>query len=215
MEDITQKGYNKIYKTFIKDSAEMQPIADLNKFLSLIRKRSKRKIKILDLGCAGGRDTKFFVAKGYDVIGIDFSKEMIKYAKKHVPEAIFYKMSIEDIDFSENSFNGVWANASFQHIKKKDLPNVLRKVYKSMTQGGIFFLDLRVGKSEREESTKEYGAPIKRFFAYYSEKEITNYLKAAGFKIIKIKIFSDIFHGKKRKKIRIFSQKSAIRNHEL
>ena len=37
--------------------------------------------KVLDFGCGNGRDSSFFVSVGLDVVGIDFSEELLKIAK--------------------------------------------------------------------------------------------------------------------------------------
>ena len=48
----------------------------IDKFLQCLNGK-----KILDVGCGTGRDCKYIEQKGYDVIGIDISKEMLKIEK--------------------------------------------------------------------------------------------------------------------------------------
>ena len=57
------------------------------------------------------------------------------------------------------------------------------------------------------EKTNEYGKKIKRFFAYYSDEEIAQYLDTAGFNILYRKVFTDRLRGRDRRKIRILAQK--------
>lgn len=39
--------------------------------------------KILDFGCGSGRDTKYFISKGYDVYATDGSEELCKIASEY------------------------------------------------------------------------------------------------------------------------------------
>lgn len=40
--------------------------------------------KILDLGCGSGRDSKYFLSKGYDVVSVDGSIEICRLAEKYI-----------------------------------------------------------------------------------------------------------------------------------
>ena len=40
------------------------------------------KIKVLDLGCGGGGNTKFLVEQGFSVYGVDGSQTAVKLTKK-------------------------------------------------------------------------------------------------------------------------------------
>src|SRR3954471_15362423 len=57
-----------------------------------------RTLKILDLGCGPGRDTRFFLGKGYDVVSMDASKSMVELTKEINPQTVL--SNIEDLDFT-------------------------------------------------------------------------------------------------------------------
>ena len=61
---------------------------------------------------------KIFADKNFEVIGVDLSKKMIEVARKKVKNAKFHVMNIRKLDFNHNSFDGIWASASFIHIPK-------------------------------------------------------------------------------------------------
>ncbi|WP_237738267.1 MULTISPECIES: class I SAM-dependent methyltransferase [unclassified Caldicellulosiruptor] len=46
--------------------------------------------KILDLGCGSGRDTKYFLEKGYDVVAVDGSIEMVKLSTEYTGKRTLY-----------------------------------------------------------------------------------------------------------------------------
>ena len=87
--------------------------------------------KILDLGCGSGRDSLYFLQKGYDVTAVDASEKMVKLSSELTKNKTLY-LRIQDIDF-QNQFDGIWACASLLHIDKtltESVYNILCKMHK-------------------------------------------------------------------------------------
>ena len=189
-----RRVYNKLGKKYldgIKNTISTRRL--------LFSKLFKSGDRILDVGCAGGRDSKFFIKKGLNVTGIDFSTVLLNFARKEVPQATFKKMNLLNLNFKKETFNGIWANAVLHHLKRKDVPKVLGRLYKVLKQNGT--LHLTVKKGAGEEYAKEnlsYGE--KRFFTYFSKAEMEKLLKAQGFKITFSKVIPD-----EHKRVGLFS----------
>lgn len=179
--ELTKNSYDSTAFEYAKNVSTFhnKEVADIFlKFLSL-------KAKILDLGCGPGRDAKIFSDIGLQVTGIDFSPQMIEIAKKTAPHAQFYTMNIESIELPLESFDGVYASASLLHIPKKNLPNVLEKIRSLLKKEGIFYLSIKKGKGELIEEDVRYNH-VKKFWSFFEEDEIQNYLEQAGFEIIEL-----------------------------
>lgn len=136
---------------------------------------------VLDSGCGPGRDTKYLLRKGYNVISIDASQGMLDEAKRRVPYGRFIKMDMLNLKFPGNRFDGVWCCASLLHIKKSKATKVLRSFRLMLKKGGILFISLKQGDGER---TKTYPDGSKRFFAYYKKAEAEK-LVSKHFSILK------------------------------
>jgi cyclopropane fatty-acyl-phospholipid synthase-like methyltransferase len=68
--------------------------------------------KVLDLGCGTGLPyARYLVEKGFDVLGVDLSEEMVKVASKNVPEASFVQLSMNWITYRDE-FDGVLSSFS-------------------------------------------------------------------------------------------------------
>ena len=108
-------------------------------FLSYLKPNSY----ILDLGCGTGRDSKYFISKGYSVKAIDGSEEMCKLSSKllnmDVQQVNFLDMNYEDL------FDGVFACCSLLHLNNKDLNCCLKKIYKSLKNNGILYASFKLG----------------------------------------------------------------------
>lgn len=177
--------YEKLSKRYIKDIAGTN-IKQLPDFVKLLPKVSR----VLDVGCAGGRDSKKFIKAGFEVVGIDLVDVFLKEAKKSVPQAEFIKMDLLNLKFSDNYFDGIWANAVLLHLKKEDIPQALKGFHRILKPKGKLYVSVKRGRGEKHKEEKLSGEN-KRFFSYFLKNELEGFIKNAGFKIISSNIFPD------------------------
>jgi SAM-dependent methyltransferase len=147
--------------------------------------------KVIDIGCGPGHDSYIFSELGFDVIGIDYSSEMIKAAKnlKNVRNSPIFKiMDMRDIakNFQEGSFDAAWVCASLLHIRERDVPKVLEGLKKIVKNGGIIFIGLKEGKQKEERITEEkYGKKMVRKFVLWKKESFDTLLEDFGFETFK------------------------------
>ena len=89
--------------------------------------------KILDYGCGYGRVLKELYDRGYtDLLGIDFSNEMIHKAKKLYPYIDFNLINGDTLDFENESFDSIVLvavlNCIHEEEKQKKLMSELYRV---------------------------------------------------------------------------------------
>jgi trans-aconitate methyltransferase len=72
---------------------------------------------ILDAGCGSGRDSSYFLDKGFDVSAFDASAELAKLASQliHRPVTVCQFNEYE----SDKPFDGIWACASLLHVSDR------------------------------------------------------------------------------------------------
>lgn len=177
----TQDSYQATAETFTKNVADLAPQESIEKFIKLLPTNPK----IIDIGCASGRDAKIFSSLGANVVGIDFSSNLIDIAKKNAPEASFQVMDIETMNFPNGSFDGAWAGMSLLHIPKKSILKVLSNIHQLLKPKGIFYLTVKKGKGEILEKDFRYvEGNFEKFWAFYEEDEFKNLLIKAKFKLV-------------------------------
>ena len=112
-EKVVRNGYDKIAREYHASRNRFDHGKELKEFAALLPKNAK----VLDVGCGAGVPVaRFLVESGFDVKGIDFSENMLKLARKNVPEAVFIKKDMNKLDFAENSFDGLAAFYSVIHV---------------------------------------------------------------------------------------------------
>ena len=91
----------------------------------------------IDLGCGSGRDSKYFLEKGYAVIPVDGSAEMCIAASEylHIPVR---QMLFSELKF-KNEFDGIWACASLLHVPKTQIRDIMAKVERALKPDGVLY----------------------------------------------------------------------------
>ncbi|SVC34345.1 uncharacterized protein METZ01_LOCUS287199, partial [marine metagenome] len=138
--DKTIEYYNIYAEKFYNNTVGIE----LNDFYLKFLKYVSDGGRILDLGCGSGRDTLYFLQKGYDVISMDASEEMVKMSSELTKRKTLF-LRIEDIDF-QNQFNGIWACASLLHIDKKLTESVFNILCNALRDDGVLYASYNYGK---------------------------------------------------------------------
>ena len=101
---------------------------------------------ILDFGCGSGRDTKYFLSKGYQVDATDGSEELCRKASAftgiEVNHMLFQELS--EID----KYDGIWACSSILHLSKTELKPVLMRMLTSLKTNGVIYTSFKYGDFE-------------------------------------------------------------------
>ena len=141
---------------------------------------------ILDVGSGPGFDSKKMSERGGQVTGIDMADKLLEIATEIAPKVDFIKMDMRKISFPNSTFDGVWGADSILHIPKSESELVFSNIFRILKVGGIFFLGLKKGKGEEYKTNTGTGNldGAKRYFAYYSKKEVDKLLSRIGFKIL-------------------------------
>ena len=148
--DITLKYYEEYAEKFFKETVEI----DMRTFYDIFEQYLLSGSSILDLGCGSGRDSKYFLNKGYRVISIDGSPRMCKLASEFIGKEVQCK-KFNEICY-KNEFDGIWASASLLHVPKRDLKLIFRLLYKALKDNGYMYVSFKSGEYEGEIDGKYY-----------------------------------------------------------
>ncbi len=75
-------------------------------------------------------------------------------------------------------YDGVWASASLVHVRREDLPTVLRRLAGATRAGGVLHLALKEGDGARFSTHGHVDAP--RHFTFWREEPLRAVLEEAG-----------------------------------
>ncbi|MGE4349917.1 MAG: class I SAM-dependent methyltransferase [Candidatus Berkiella sp.] len=164
--------YDKNTQEFYERTANHDMSESYNAFLLLL----PNKANILDAGCGPGRDARYFMNRGHNVMAFDASIEMVNFCTKLTEQPALH-LKLQDITF-QNQFDGIWANASLLHVPFNELRSTFKKFNEALKSQGILYASFKYGN---EIERKAEG----RIFYDLNETKLIPYLDGF-FDIIKI-----------------------------
>lgn len=128
--------------------------ADMCDQYSLFEKCLPDHARVLDCGCGSGRDTKYFLKRGYAVEAFDASQELCKKASKLTGIDV-QNMLFQDMQY-ESEFDGVWACSSLLHVPADELVDTFEKIARALKPGGIFYASFKYGEYSGERNGRYF-----------------------------------------------------------
>ena len=179
--------YNQNSKQFVHDTQDVKFTEIQDYFLSYLKPGAS----ILDFGCGSGRDTKYFLGKGYSVEAIDGSEELVKIARANTGIDV-KQMLFQDLNETER-YDGIFACASILHVPYTELPDIMKRMHQALKQSGIAYISFKYGTFEGERNG--------RYFTDLNEGKLQDLLKEVpGFAVESIRITGDARPGRSDEK---------------
>lgn len=117
----------------------------VNYLEEIFRRMNHTPRRILDLGCGTATPTGILHVRGYSVVGLDSSRNMLDTAKEKVKGAFpLLQGDFRDLPFRDGSFTTAFS--MFDSINNllipEDLQRAFREVFRILTPGGLFTFDV-------------------------------------------------------------------------
>ncbi|MCI6019362.1 MAG: class I SAM-dependent methyltransferase [Clostridiales bacterium] len=161
--DNTIAYYNLNADNFVENTQNADMHLAQERFLQQLSKNAS----ILDFGCGSGRDTRFFLEKGYHVTATDGSAEICRLASAFTGIEV-KQMLFQELD-ETNIYDGIWACSSILHLPKNELLSVMRKMCAALKDAGIIYTSFKYGDFEGERNG--------RYFVDFTEDAFRDFIK--------------------------------------
>lgn len=150
--------------------------------------------KVLELGCGNGRDSRFFLSKGYDVTAIDASRNAIaELQKEFVGEekaAFFCGDFVNEKSIYIERYDFCYSRFSIHAIDEKQEDVLIKNVFSAMTAGGYFFIETRSVHDELYGKGRKAGEDAFFHDGHYRrfirKEKLREKLEKNGFVIVKL-----------------------------
>lgn len=159
-QDTTLSWYRDNAIQYAEETRNSLVLDALWEFLS----RMKEGGTILDYGSGSGRDSAYFLDKGFSVDSLDGSAEMKAQAERlfGIKVKLSSFLSLEEKD----KYDGIWAQASILHLEEHDLKTALTLIERALKRDGVFYSSFRKGEGDGYENGRWYTNMTERRFLY-------------------------------------------------
>ena len=179
--------YNTHAADFVRNTVNVEFTGVQDRFLKYIPDHGF----ILDFGCGSGRDTKYFLDKGYTVTAVDGSEELCRLAEEH--SGIKVKcMLFNELDETA-VYDGIWACSSILHLSRTALKDVFYRMIKAEKSGGYIYTSFKYGTFEGERNG--------RYFTDFTEESFGDFISGIqGVSVVEQWVNSDVRPGRNDEK---------------
>ena len=157
-QDTTLSWYRENAIQYAEETRNSLVLDALWEFLSRIKEGGT----ILDYGSGSGRDSAYFINKGFSVDSLDGSAEMKAQAERlfGIKVKLSSFLSLEE----KEKYDGIWAQASILHLEEHDLKTALTLIERALKRDGVFYSSFRKGEEDGYENGRWYTNMTERRF---------------------------------------------------
>ncbi len=153
----------------------------LETFAQLLRRQHKQRARVLVINCGAGWEVNFLTARGFELVGIDSSAEMLQKARNRVPGGKFLHMGMQHLHFPpEETFDAIWSTRALIHVPQALVVDLLASWKQVLKPGGILGIGVNLGTRNGWETNDA----LPMFYHYFAEGELEEALEAAGYRIV-------------------------------
>jgi ubiquinone/menaquinone biosynthesis C-methylase UbiE len=174
--EVVKSGYDRLGNLYTLEREKADNWKEVNAFTSLIPANGRA----LDAGSGTGIPiARHLVRAGFEVVGIDFSKTMVKAARENVPEATFQQMNMAAIEFPPESFDGVISTYAIIHVPRELHAGIFRSFHSILKPRGVMLVS--VASWAWEEFADYMG--VEMFWSHFDPDKTQSLIIEAGFDI--------------------------------
>ena len=170
----TLRTYKKKLQKYIDSTPKQISEAEsvwIKQALDLIPKPGK----ILEIGSGAGRNAIDIQKRGYDITCTDALQEFVDLLRRNGLEASLLDALKDNFG---HDYDMIFANGVLVHFTPDETENVLKKVYASLKNDGIFAFSVKQGEGS-EWTSEKLGEP--RFFHYWQPEPLKQLVEFQGF----------------------------------
>lgn len=205
------KKYTEYYELFNKGKNYSNEVEFLEK---VFQKYGGNIKKILDLGCGTGMHAELLASKGYEITGLDLSKEMIDIAKsKNIPNTEFIVGEMSNFNLNKKFDVVICMFAAMGYLTENEqIESLFKSIKNHLNPNGLLILDIWNGlgvmnelPTSREKSSEIEGLKIVR--RSFPDLDVENHINNVKFKVKVSKKDDIIDEYEENHKVRFFFPK--------
>ena len=147
-------AYHALAASYDRLTNDVDYEATVEFYMQILVREGVKPRTVVDLACGTGSVTEILARKGYDVLGVDMSEEMLTVAAMKLMEQGFMPrfscQLLQELRLPRAVDMAVCALDSLDYIlNPDDCKEAIRRTYKALNPGGIFIFDVNTPEKLR------------------------------------------------------------------
>ena len=147
-------AYHNLAASYDRLTNDVDYEATVEFYMEILRREDYKPRTVVDLACGTGSVTAILAKKGYPVLGVDMSEEMLTEAAMKAmdidPMPRFVCQKLQELKLPRAVDMAVCALDSLDYITDPDdCKEAIRRTYKALNPGGIFIFDVNTPEKLR------------------------------------------------------------------
>ncbi len=170
-------------------------IPSIDLFCSSVK---KDRAAILELGCGPGNITRYIAEQHprYSILSTDVSTNMLKLARKNVPNASFVEMDCRSVSNLNGTFDGIVCGFVLPYLSKNEAIQLIHDASDLLEPEGILYISTMEGLYSTSEQTKSSTGEYELFIHYHEFEYLDQAIKDAGLFLLKTLRVESVSAGK-------------------
>ena len=141
------KPYEFLAPLYDQLTADVDYLSFADYYEALITRSGKKPEIVLDLACGTGSLTRILADRGYSLIGLDYSPEMLSQAmEKSGGEILYLQQSLGELDLYGTAGAAICSLDALNYLPPDELFEAVRRVFLFLDPGSVFAFDLNTPK---------------------------------------------------------------------
>ena len=147
-------AYHALAESYDRLTNDVDYEATVDFYMQILTKEGIKPRTVVDLACGTGSVTEILARRGFPVIGVDMSEEMLTMASMKTmdlkPRPMFSCQLLQELRLPKAVDMAVCALDSLDYIlDPDDCKEAIRRAYKALNPGGIFIFDVNTPEKLR------------------------------------------------------------------
>ena len=147
-------AYHALAASYDRLTSDVDYDATVEFYMQILKREGVKPRTVVDLACGTGSVTEILARKGYPVLGVDMSEEMLTVAAMKTqdinPMPRFSCQLLQELKLPRAVDMAVCALDSLDYIlNPEDCKEAIRRAYKALNPGGIFIFDVNTPEKLR------------------------------------------------------------------
>jgi len=185
-KETVKAGYNIIANRYLatrtRDSEDVRLLDELTT-------RLPAGAKVLDAGCGAGIPITQMLSEKFEATGVDFSEAQIELARNNVPKATFICQDMTQLNFPDNTFEGICSYYAIIHIPREEHQLLFANFHRMLKPNGLALLCL--GAENLIDDIDDNYLGTRMYWSHYDAETYLRLLTESGFSILWSKLVVD------------------------